>query len=179
MLVIVFISILLYLLISAGICCAMDYLFMDDKINLLAVPKQAWIFYLLQLTWGLPINIIGGLVALVFLCCGIKPKKYGWNYCLECPVNFGLNLGIFFIASPTASKHTKNHECGHSIQNMYFGPFHLIAVCLPSAVRFWIRSYWTRRGCPPEKDYDSIWFEWQATQLGTKLEELHKRKGED
>ena len=178
MIIAIIVFILLYLLISAGIYLAMDYLYMDET-NVLRVPKHGWVFYLLQLTWGLPINIVGGIVALICLCRGIKPKKYGWNYWLECPVNFGLNLGIFFIAPKNASKHVKNHECGHSIQNIYFGPFHFIVVCLPSALRFWARTYWTRRGCRLEKDYDSIWFEWQATQLGNKLEEWHKRNGED
>lgn len=34
-------------------------------------------FYIGNLTWGLPLNIVGFVVALVLLCTGHKPSKYG------------------------------------------------------------------------------------------------------
>lgn len=154
--------------------CEALYIFMDGsyragRFTTLPAPRWRWLYYLLSFTWGLPMNIVGGLVALVLLCFRKKPKWYGWNLCFELPVNFGLSLGIFFIAPIGGSTHTKNHEHGHSIQNAYFGPFSIGAVNVPSAVRFWIREIQSKRGNKPKTLYDEIWFEGQATLSGTAL----------
>lgn len=156
------------------ILCEALYIFMDGsyragRFTTLSAPRWRWLYYLLSFTWGLPMNIAGGLVALVLLCCRKKPKWYGWNLCFELPVNFGLSLGVFFIAPIGGSTHTKNHEHGHSIQNIYFGPFAVGVVNAPSAARFWIREIQSRRGNKPNTLYDEIWFERQATLSGTAL----------
>ena len=156
------------------ILCEALYIFMDGwyragRLTTLSAPRWRWLYYLLSFTWGLPMNVVGGLVALVLLCFRKKPKRYGWNLCFELPVNFGLSLGIFFIAPIGGSTHTKNHEHGHSIQNVYFGPFVIGAVNAPSAIRFWIREIQSKRGNKPKTLYDDIWFEGQATQTGNRF----------
>ena len=129
-------------------------------------------FYLLSFTWGLPMNIIGGLVALVLILCGKRPKR--WNHCFYFEVGEdwgGVELGIFFITNKNPSKHIKNHEFGHGIQNCWWGPLFPFVIAIPSAIRYWYRElvyyinedkYWDL------PDYDDIWFEGQATRLGTK-----------
>lgn len=100
-----------------------------------------FLFYLLSFTWGLPMTLIGLIVALVLLITGHKPKKYG--YCLHFEVGDcwgGLNLGIVFLTDKTPSTHTKNHEHGHGLQNCYFGPLTPFIVVIPSAYRYWLRE---------------------------------------
>lgn len=164
--------ILLNILIAYTVISAIGYLMMDrlyhtKKVEVLPNIKYRWLYYLLQFTWGLPMNIVGALVALVLVCFRKKAYRYGWNYCFELPVNFGLELGIFFIAPVNGSRHTKDHEHGHAIQNIYFGPFCVGMVSIPSAARFWIREIQYMIKKPPKTDYDDAWFEGQASKSGS------------
>lgn len=131
-------------------------------------PNSRVVYYILSFTWGLPMNIFGIVFALVMLCIGKRPKKHGWNYYFEFNIDWGLELGIFFIAPKDASDHLKNHELGHSIQNIYYGIFTIGVITIPSAVRFWVRNIQGKRGkiLPP---YDCVWFEGSATASGEKF----------
>lgn len=123
-------------------------------------------FYLLSFTWGLPLTLIGLVVALVLLCLGKKPKKWGWCYCFEIGRYWGgLELGIIFITDKDSSDHTRNHEHGHAIQNCRYGFLMPFIVCIPSAIRYWYREISGNTKTP----YDAIWFEGEATRLGTDL----------
>jgi hypothetical protein len=92
------------------------------------------------------------------------------------PINFGLELGIFFLAPKCASDHTKKHELGHSIQNVYLGPFTIGVVSTPSAVRFWFRKIKKKLGKKITTTYDSIWFEGQATKSGDEFMKREKKR---
>ena len=129
------------------------------------MPPNKVAYYILSFTWGLPMNLIGSVVALILMCRGKKPIRYGWNYYFECNVSWGLELGIFFIGPKNASEHLKNHELGHSIQNIYYGPFTIGVVSIPSAIRFWIRHFKQKKG-QKLVPYDDIWFEGTATKSG-------------
>ena len=132
-------------------------------------------YYILNLTWGLPMNIIGGIVALVLLCMGYKPKKFGT--CIYFVVGKwwgGLNLGMFFITDAVQDEHTLKHEFGHSVQNAMYGVLFPFIVAIPSAVRYWVREYQSKRGKWLEP-YDAIWFEGQATALGNKYIQLWRK----
>lgn len=168
------IGLLIYIVVCETAYIVMNHLYTNGEVEALKAPKKKWVYYLLQFTWGLPMNVIGAIVALVLICFRKRPYRYGWNLCFELPVNFGLELGIFFIAPVGGSTHTKNHEHGHSIQNIYFGPFTIGMVSIPSAARFWVREL--RYACdrPPKSKYDDIWFEGQATKSGNKFIAAHK-----
>ncbi|MBQ6823172.1 MAG: hypothetical protein IJP27_00825 [Clostridia bacterium] len=121
-------------------------------------------YYLLSFTWGLPITLAGCLIASILFLFGKRPKKWGYSYYFEVGKNWGgASVGIFFITGKYASERLKNHEFGHSIQNCYFGFLMPLIVNLPSTLRFWYRTLF-KITHPP---YDSIWFEGQATRLGT------------
>ena len=129
------------------------------------------VFYLLQFTWGLTLNIIGAIGALIMLCMGYKPYKCGPFVYFKCKQFIGsFSAGIFlFIADE--SMHTALHESGHSVQNLVFGPI-FIFITIWSICRFWYRQWYnayrfekTGKILPP---YESIWFEKQATDWGTK-----------
>lgn len=162
---------LLNILIVYAIISVIGYLIMGNLYSTGAVVslpnvKCRWLYYLLQFTWGLPMNLIGLIAALVLVCLRKKAKRYGWNYCFELPINFGLELGIFFIAPINGSKYIKDHEHGHAIQNIYFGLFCVGMVSIPSVTRFWIREIQCMIKKPPKTDYDDAWFEGQATKSG-------------
>lgn len=132
--------------------------------------KNKILFYVLSFTWGLPMTLIGGLVAAVLLCAGYRPKRWGGCWHFTVGKNWGgVELGLVFLTDSNENKHTKNHEFGHAIQNCFFGPFMPFIVCIPSAIRYWYREFkYNRKGIRPPTNYDDIWFEGQATKLGTK-----------
>lgn len=134
-------------------------------------------FYTLSFTWGLPLTIIGLIVAFILICTGKKPKKWGWCYYFEIGKSWGgLEIGIIFLTDTTPTNRTRNHEHGHAIQNCKYGlimPF----LSLSSAARYWYRELrYHRKGLTPPTAYDDYWFEGDATRLGT---ELIDRIGED
>lgn len=126
-------------------------------------------YYLLQWTWGIIMNIIGGGMALFMLITGHKPHKYGPAIYFRCKKmdGFGFSLGIFFVIGKTADS-LRDHEFGHTLQNVAYGPIAPFIVYIPSVVRYQYFNfkYW-RKGYPLPFDYNRIWFEKQATIWGT------------
>lgn len=127
------------------------------------------IFLLLNLTWGLPMNVIGGVVAVCLLAIGKRPERYGDCWCFTVGNGWGgVSFGLVMVVAENASNHTKNHEHGHAVQNAFFGFFMPFIVGIPSAARYWYFTITQKRGkadkIPP---YDSAWFEGQATRWGT------------
>ena len=168
---------IIYVLLSAIGYLLMATLYYEGYVMALPNVKYRWLYYLIQFTWGLPMNLVGAIVALVLICFGKRAYRYGWNYCFELKANFGLELGIFFIAPVGGTTRTKNHEHGHAIQNIYFGPFSVGMVSVPSALRFWIRELQYAMDRTPDTGYDDIWFEGQATKSGSAfIERLNKKR---
>lgn len=127
------------------------------------------LFYLLSFTWGLPMTLIGIIVGVILTIAGKKSEKWGACRYFKVGKNWGgVDLGLIFITDETPSNYVKNHEHGHAIQNCYFGFLMPFIVCIPSVVRYWYRELkYCRKGLIPPTDYDDIWFEGQATKLGT------------
>ena len=127
------------------------------------------IFYLLSLTWGLPMTICGAVVALVLWLHGIKAARYGlcWHYRVGKGLWGGMNLGPVFLTQREPTERLKRHEHGHALQNSFMGPLILPFVIL-SVLRYHDRERRVKRGevLPP---YDAWWFEGQATKLGTRF----------
>ena len=130
-----------------------------------------WWYYLLQFTWGILINLFGAIAYLILaICFGFPSHKYRNMYCVAIPWNFGgLNLGVFAIYGKDCPQ-VLSHEYGHSIQNLWWGPFTLLVIALPSAIRYWYREIKTSLNKPLRTAYDDIWFEGQATALGKKAD---------
>lgn len=126
------------------------------------------LYYLLSLTWGLPLTIVGGLFALALMGSGFTPRRYGGCVYFEVGEGWGgLNLGLVFLCQVGAPDTLKTHEFGHSIQNCMWGVLMPFVVVLPSMTRYWLREIKAARGAnlPP---YDAVWFEGQATKFGEK-----------
>lgn len=125
-------------------------------------------YYILNLTWGLPMTLIGLIVATMLLISGKRPHRHGGCFYFNVGKNWGgCNLGLIFLTDESDRESTKNHEFGHSLQNTIFGPFMIVLVAIPSAIRYWYRELkFYRKGLKPTTAYDDIWFEGQATRLG-------------
>ena len=64
------------------------------------------LFYVLSWTWGLLLNIVGAVVALVLIVAGKKPKKWGYCYYFEVGKGWGgMELGMFFLVNENPSVH--------------------------------------------------------------------------
>lgn len=132
--------------------------------------KNKFLYYFLNLTWGLPMTFIGILAAIVMLIFGKTPEKHGgcWYFTTD-KISGGVDLGLIFIVDEKTTEYVMNHEFGHSIQNAIFGPFMLFAVAIPSFTRYWYREFkYNRKNIVPPTDYYDIWFERQASSLGCK-----------
>jgi hypothetical protein len=122
-------------------------------------------------------TIIGCLVGAFMLAIGNKPKKWGYCYYFEIGKGWGgLELGPVFLTSKNPTSHIRNHELGHGMQNCYFGIGMPFIVCIPSAIRYWYRSIRQFIGAPCKTKYDDIWFEGDATKLGTEFMEWYNTK---
>ncbi|WP_227397020.1 hypothetical protein [Jeotgalibacillus aurantiacus] len=127
-----------------------------------------YLYWLIQLSWGLLINLVGLLIAAVLICRGIKPKRFHHAVYFEFGEKWGgVNFGGFFFVQKNAPHRLKSHEYGHSFQNLFLGPIMPFAVNIPSAVRYHYRKYQLSKG-HKLKPYDDFWCEGWATRLGQK-----------
>lgn len=106
------------------------------------------LFWIWQITWGGLMTIPGLLITLGVILFGGTPHKNGRSYIVEVGGDWGgLELGGVALCGryralkPKWYDQTRKHEYGHNLQNMIFGPFTLFVVTIPSAIRYWLRSY--------------------------------------
>lgn len=124
------------------------------------------LFYLLQFTWGLPVNLAG---LLVFLCCRGHSRSETFRNGIVTYLpgdRGGLSLGIFIFLSVSDENERHSlriHEYGHTIQCLFLGPLYWIAVVLPSAVWFHFFADYRKKHRVP---YDAFYCEGWATALG-------------
>ncbi|TFE00599.1 hypothetical protein [Jeotgalibacillus salarius] len=127
-----------------------------------------YLFWLIQLSWGLLINLLGLFIAIILMCTGIKPKRFNHAIYFEVGEKWGgVNFGGFFFVQKHASVRLKSHEYGHSFQNLLLGPFMVFAVTIPSSIRYHVRNHKNKKGYTL-KPYDDFWCESWATRLGEK-----------
>ena len=102
---------------------------------------KRFLFYFVQWTWGLPVNIIGGIAFLI--CTKIRKRRwqhFGYAYMVYLPWNAGgLSMGLFiFMKDQHSSKkwtyNTRIHEYGHTWQCLLLGPLYYIVVAIPSMI---------------------------------------------
>lgn len=136
------------------------------------------VFYLLSCTWGILYTVAGALIALALILTGHKPRRWGWAWYFVVGKRpwGGMEWGPFFVTDRFGTDHIRNHEFGHALQNCVFGPFMIFLVSLPSSARYWYRRIGASRGRVPKTEYESVWFEAQATRLGTnKMKKIERR----
>ena len=100
----------------------------------------AFLFYLVQFTWGLPVNLVGGIAFLICKLKGRRHQKFGYSYITFLPWNAGgLSMGIFIFAKenhpkPEWTYNTRIHEYGHTWQCLLLGPLYYIVIAIPSVI---------------------------------------------
>ncbi len=100
---------------------------------------NAFLFYLLQFTWGI-IQNLAGFIAFLILAPTHKHERF--NHAVITYVNAkgfgGLSMGMFIFMGTSKAEEwahdTKIHEYGHSFQSILLGPLYLIVVGIPSSV---------------------------------------------
>lgn len=126
--------------------------------------NHKWLYYILNLTWGLLMTIIGYIIALIMLITFHKPRFYkGVMYFISRKINGGFSVGMVLVVC-NESDALKNHEIGHTYQNAIFGIFMPFIVSIPSMIRYWYIEHQEKKG--KEIYYDGVWFEKSATDIG-------------
>lgn len=139
------------------------------------VKIKKLLYYALNLTWGIPLNIIGFVTATVLTILGYRGKRYNGCIYYEVGNNWGgLEMGLIFVVNKNPNEFILNHEYGHSVQNSFFGPLYIPVIWIPSSVRYWIRTIGANLGKTFKTGYYDIWFEKGANDLGTKTRYLWK-----
>lgn len=129
------------------------------------------LYWILSLTWGLPMSI-AGLATLGIMRLRKHEVKHHKNALyMSIGHNWGgVNLGcVFFVDKENEHEFDKNHEYGHSIQNIIYGPLTPFIVGLPSLIRATYRTILEKFGKKFKTDYYDIWFEAQANYFGGKF----------
>lgn len=112
---------------------------------------KKFLYYFLQWTWGLPVNIISGVIFLICKAMGKKQEKFYNAYITYLDWNQGgLSLGQFiFMKNNHPNKdwtyNTRIHEYGHTFQAIILGPLYWLVIGLPSAI--WCNCFekWRRK----------------------------------
>lgn len=128
-------------------------------------------FKLLSWTWGLPLTLLGYIVAAALKAMGYEPREWGGSIYFVVGEGWGgVSFGpVMVIASDYDTEYVKDHEFGHAIQNCMFGPFCPFIVNIPSFIRAAYRELLVMWGGVERSDlpdYEAIWFEDQASYLG-------------
>lgn len=102
---------------------------------------KRFLFYFVQWTWGLPVNLVGGIAFLI--CTKILHRRYqrfGYAFITYLPWNQGgLSMGLFIFMKDNHPKkkwtyNTRIHEYGHTWQCLLLGPLYYLVIAIPSAV---------------------------------------------
>ena len=137
------------------------------------------VFYLLSLTWGLPMTLAGAVVVGIAALFGKRVRRFGPCFYAEIGVNWGgVELGMFFVKDAAPSDRIRLHEAGHSVQNIRFGFLMPFIVSIPSALRYWYRRFAAFRWVKNLPPYIAIWFERQADELGARYFSRFLKGGE-
>lgn len=136
------------------------------------LSRHMWLYWVLQFTWGLLYNIIGGFIALFCLIFRGKPSIYHSHFIIMFGDDWGgLEVGCGAIVAYNMGDdwtvHTKNHESGHNFQNAIWGTISIFMMTIPSAVRYWAQRINEKNGhSERNKPYDSAFFEDSASVTG-------------
>ncbi len=105
------------------------------------MKHNKFIFWLLSLTWGLPMTLVGAVAALFLMLKSYVPTR--WEPCWVFVIGErwgGISLGPVIIVSKTVKPQTINHEVGHALQNCLWGPLFPFVIAIPSAIRYQLRE---------------------------------------
>jgi hypothetical protein len=139
-------------------------------------------FHLVQWTWGLPVNIMGGIAYLICTkALGYKHQKFGYANIVYMPWDQGgLSMGEFiFIRENHPDKiwayNVRIHEYGHTWQCLLLGPLYYIVVALPSVI--WCHCFANYRK-KNNVSYYKLYCEGWANSWGEKFSKMKRVQNE-
>ena len=136
------------------------------------------LFYVVQWTWGLPVNIVGGIAYLI--CTKIlkhKHSKFGFSNIVYLPWNAGgLSMGLFIFVRDEEEKkewlyNVRIHEYGHTWQCLLLGPLYYFVVAIPSVI--WCNCFASYRK-KNDVSYYKLYCESWANSFGEKFTGLKR-----
>ena len=134
------------------------------------IDKHSWLYWLLILANGILETIIGCVIALGLILLGHRAHRNHSGVYFIIGNNWGgFSMGFVSVIADnmgeTYTTRTIAHECGHSYQVCLFGILWFFVVGIPSQIRYLRDCYCKKNNklCP---EYDSIWFEGEATDFG-------------
>lgn len=100
------------------------------------------LYWIVSCTWGIIMTLIGAIITLVLIITGHKPQIFGYSVYFVVGSGWGgVNFGAFFFVAKTSNRlQIKQHEAGHGLQNILFGPLMPFVVAIPSAFRCVLRD---------------------------------------
>ena len=106
-----------------------------------ASKVENFFVYLIQWTWGLPVNIVGGIAYIICTKILKHPhSKFGYANIVYLPWNAGgLSMGLFIFVRDEKEKdkwlyNVRIHEYGHTWQCLLLGPLYYLIVAIPSVI---------------------------------------------
>ena len=135
---------------------------------------KTFAFYFIQLTWGLAVNLFGGILYLIYRLKGCRKERFCNALVTYTPGKESLyawSLGLFLFAAvkkgdppeKTWSREILAHEYGHTCQVLVLGPLYWLVIALPSAI--WLRGFAETRRRRNVSYYDFYTEAW-ANRLG-------------
>lgn len=99
------------------------------------------LYYFLQFTWALALNLAGGAIALYLHLKGEKHFRYERALATYWNLHSSMSIGMFIFLEKGLEEQEPRilyHEYGHTFQSILLGPLYLPVIALPSAV--WANS---------------------------------------
>jgi len=84
----------------------------------------------LNYLWQVPQHLLGIIIMAFTNVSSTRIYKNSKVYLTNS--NFGVSLGQYIIVPKWADQNTIQHEYGHSVQSLYFGPLYLFVIGIPS-----------------------------------------------
>ena len=128
-----------------------------------------FIFYLLQMTWGIIQNILGFLIWLFLMIKDRNRKVFRYKGAIVTMwrSRTSSSLGIFIFLS-TEDERVLVHEYGHCIQSCILGPLYLPVIGIPSFLWCNLPLFRKLRRKGTYR-YSSLYAEKWANHLGEKI----------
>ncbi|MBQ1372182.1 MAG: hypothetical protein IIY70_04550 [Oscillospiraceae bacterium] len=130
------------------------------------------LYRLCQWSWGLPQTLVGALFYLYYCKKGCRHFSYQGAFAVIWTKKTGsMSLGCFLFLYPDwtpGNRALLEHEYGHTIQSLYFGPFYLLTVGLPSLLWAGLPALQRRRRSR-NISYYAVYPEKQASALGQRF----------
>ncbi len=101
---------------------------------------KKFLFYLVDWTWALPINLIGFIAYIIFAVIkGCKHERFFNATVTYVPGDWGgISFGTFIFMNPDRPddwlRDTKIHEYGHTWQALLLGPIWFLVIAIPSFI---------------------------------------------